>query len=71
MHRKRRVSASISELVSYFKEANKKFIFVKGSEKTLKDLENLILLQLFIAIDSSTCLGLRILRFTCKNKKKY
>jgi hypothetical protein len=36
----RRFSVSISKLASNFKEANKKLIIVKGSEKLLKDLEN-------------------------------
>jgi hypothetical protein len=30
----------VSKLVSNFKEANKKFIIVQGSEKLLKDLGN-------------------------------
>jgi hypothetical protein len=36
----RRVPVSILKFVSNFKEANKKFINVKRSEKLLKDLEN-------------------------------
>ncbi len=36
----RKVSVSIFKLVSNFKEANKKLIMVKGSEKLKKDLEN-------------------------------
>jgi hypothetical protein len=36
----RRVSGSLSKLVSNFKEAIKKLIIEKGSEKLLKDLEN-------------------------------
>jgi hypothetical protein len=35
----RRVSVSISKIVSNFKEANKKLIVVLGSEDLLKDLE--------------------------------
>jgi hypothetical protein len=35
-----RVSVSIFKVVNSFKEENKKFIIVYGSEKHLKDLEN-------------------------------
>jgi hypothetical protein len=52
----RRVSVIIFKAVNSFREANKKFIIVYGSEKHLKDLENHQLiyrkysLNLFVAL---------------------